>query len=509
MPHHRICALDPSDRSSGLLLHPTSLPTPYGIGDLGPQARRLVEYLARTDTGLWQTLPLGPTGFGDSPYQSFSSHAGNVNLLSPDDLAADGLLDPDDLAALRLPDGPVDFAAVRASRARWIPELWRRFERGAAPHLRGPFEHFVATQQPWLDDFALFMALKDHHDGAPWAQWPEPLRDRDPAAVADARTVHAERIAVERFAQYLFCRQLLALRRLAKAAGIRPVGAVPLYVAWDSVDVWTRPDLFRLRPDGTPAVVAGVPPDYFSPTGQLWGNPIYDWEAHAADGYRWWADRLAAAFAMADIVRIDHFRAFADYWEIPADAPTAETGRWVDGPGLGFFEAVVDRLGPLPVIAEDLGELSPAVPRLLDATGFPGMRVLQFAFDSDDTNPFLPRNYPPRCVAYTGTHDNDTTLGWWRSAPEPERAFARRILGVDDTDPVGAFLDAVWSSPAMFALAPAQDLLRLGSEARMNTPGTVGGRNWRWRMTPDQLDEHLLDEVARLNAAHGRASHVS
>jgi len=502
--HRNICGLDPAERAAGVLVHPTSLPNPFGVGGFGPETHRLIGFLGDARIGLWQMLPLGPTGFGDSPYQSFSSFAGNPLLVSLEVLHRRGLLDDTDLAGAEAPDGPVDFAAVHDHHDRLLELAWRRFAAGAVPGWQEPFDDFVRQAAPWLEDHALFIALKETHDGAPWADWEPELRDRRPEALDAARRAHAGRMAVERFIQFVFFTQLDAVRAAARRAEVRLVGDLPFYVAWDSSDVWARQDLFQLDAEGRPRVVAGVPPDYFSPTGQLWGNPIYAWARHAAEGYRWWTARIARLLRMVDIIRIDHFRAFADYWEVPGAAPTAETGRWLPGPGLAFFTTVTARLGPLPVIAEDLGELSPAVPALLEATGFPGMRILQFAFDSDMTNPFLPHNHPRNAVAYTGTHDNDTTLGWWATAPDAERAFAGDYLGVDGTEPVGAFVRAVWASPAMFALVPLQDVLRLGSEARMNTPGTVGGRNWRWRLTAAQFDGGLFDELAALGRRHRR-----
>jgi 4-alpha-glucanotransferase len=497
------------DRSAGVILHPTSLPGPYGIGDLGQAAHAWVDLLANSSTGLWQVLPLGPTGYADSPYQCFSSFAGNANLISPEALVDDDLLDGSDLLGEQWPPGAVDYGRVIPWKRKLFEVAFQRHRAGAGgPALAAELESFRRSQAWWLDEFALFMALKEHYGGGPWIDWPRELRLRDTAALAAAREQLRDAIERQIFSQFLFFRQWSTLKQHAAARNVRLIGDIPMFVAADSADVWSRLDLFRLDDEGHPTVVAGVPPDYFSPTGQLWGNPLYDWERHAAEDFDWWARRLGATLDLVDIVRIDHFRAFADYWEIPADADTAVDGRWLDGPGIQFFDAMNRRLGDVPVIAEDLGDLSPAVPALLKRVGYPGMRILQFAFDSDAKNEFLPHHYPIRCVAYTGTHDNDTTLGWWKSAPRAEVAFAERYLDFDGTDPVGVFLDTLWGSAAMFALAPLQDLLRLDSSGRMNVPGTTAG-NWQWRVRADAASEALAEQLRDLNRRHNRVARVA
>ncbi len=488
------------DRAAGIILHPTSLPGPYGIGDLGPEAHRWVDWLAATGCGLWQVLPLNPTGYGDSPYQTFSAFAGNPYLVSPDLLAADGLLADADLADVpAFPPERVDYGAVIPWK---LALLDRAHERLASSGLKRAFDAFVVTEATWLDDFALFMALKDAHGGGAWTGWPAPLRDRDPQALAAARGEHAAAIDRHAFRQFLFFRQWGSVRARAAGYGIRVVGDAPIFVAHDSADVWAHRDLFFIEHDGSPTVVAGVPPDYFSATGQLWGNPLYDWEAHAATGYAWWISRLRAALRQVDLLRIDHFRAFADYWEIPAGAETAVDGRWVDGPGKAFFSAVENALDELPIIAEDLGELSEQVPELLAAVELPGMRIFQFAFDGESE--FYPHLYPEQCVAYTGTHDNDTTLGWFRNATPAQRAEALAYLGSDGEDFAGDMIARLWESNAAFVLAPLQDFLRLGSEARMNLPGRLGG-NWAWRMAPGSPGPELASEIRGLNQATGRS----
>jgi 4-alpha-glucanotransferase len=492
------------DRSSGVILHPTSLPGPYGIGDLGPEAHRWVDLLAESGTSLWQILPVGPTGYGDSPYQCFSAFAGNVSLVSPDLLADDGLIDPP--SSPGFPDDHVDYGAVIPWKRQMLADAFTGFEaRRGDPVLRDAFERF-SNEQNWLEDYALFMAIKAAHGDGSWQDWPDELRLRETGAIRSARRRQARAISRIKFSQFLFFRQWESLHRHAADRGVRVIGDVPIFVAGDSADVWASPERFLLDAKRRPTVVAGVPPDYFSDTGQLWGNPLYDWDHHAETGFAWWADRLRSTFDLADIARIDHFRAFADYWEIPAGAETAIDGVWRDGPGMVFFNAIRERLGAVPIIAEDLGDLSKKVPKLLKKTGFPGMRVLTFAFSTDESDSFLPHNYPVETVAYTGTHDNDTTLGWWRTAPKQERKFAARYLSIDPKDPVTGFLEGLWGSRAMFALAPLQDLLRLGSAARMNMPGTTD-TNWQWRMLQSHVaDDRVAVQLRDLNGRHRRVS---
>jgi 4-alpha-glucanotransferase len=490
------------ERVGGVILHPTSLPGPYGIGDLGTEALGWIDRLADGDTGLWQVLPLGPTGYADSPYACFSSFAGNPNLISPRWLFDRGLLTT--LEEPRFGDGDVPYGEVIPWKRKLLGEAHDAFARGRGDtDLHDGYDRFREENAAWVGEFALFMALKERHGGRAWTEWDAELRSRDPGVIAAARRAEAPAIGDITFGQYLFFAQWGEVRRHAQARSVRIIGDVPFFVAGDSADVWSRQELFALAADGTPSLLTGVPPDYFSDTGQLWGNPQYRWDRHDAEGYEWWASRLRAAFDVTDIVRIDHFRAFADYWEIPAGSPTAVTGRWRDGPGIAFFEVMQDRLGALPIIAEDLGELSSKVPALLEATGFPGMRVLQFAWYTDETNPFLPHNYVHNTVAYTGTHDNDTTLGWWQTAPDEEREYAADYMDLDPADPVQGFLETLWESRAMFAIAPLQDLLRLGPEGRMNHPGTTAG-NWKWRATHEQMESGVEAELASLNRRFGR-----
>lgn len=492
-------------RSSGILLHPTSLPGPYGIGDLGPQAYRFVDWLSSTGCKLWQILPLGPTGYGDSPYQCFSAFAGNPYLISPDDLLAEGLVTQSDVDALKdLPASRVDFGALIPKKLDLLLKAFQHFQSNPG-RLREAFDYFCAQNAAWLDDFSLFMALKESNGGGAWNGWDASLRTRKKTALTKARKELAEDIMRHSFYQFLFFRQWEKLRAYAHEKEIQIVGDIPIFVAYDSADVWANPELFYLDKQGNPTVVAGVPPDLFSTTGQLWGNPLYNWEVHKKDGYTWWLSRVRAVLQTVDILRFDHFRGFAGYYEIPASHTTAEHGHWVPGPAKDFFRAVDKFLGDglvthgtgLPIIAEDLGVITPDVIELLNAFDLPGMKVLQFGFTGPD-NPFMPHNYVPNCVAYTGTHDNNTAMGWYATAPESERDFARRYLGVDGHDFAWDLIRAVWKSVAVFAVTPMQDVLGLGGEARMNFPSKLGG-NWEWRMSEADFRKDLAAGLRDLN----------
>jgi 4-alpha-glucanotransferase len=493
------------ERASGVLLHPTSLPGPYGIGDIGPSAFQFVDWLADSGCKLWQILPLGPTGYGDSPYQCFSAFAGNPYLISPDYLLRDDLLHPDDLVAT--PDFPankVDFGQIIPWKLNLLERAFIRFKSAPLP-MRHEFDRFCAENVSWLPDYALFMALKEANGGGAWGGWPESLRKRDPDALAGASKRHADAVERYTFYQFAFFRQWSALREHAHQRGLQIIGDIPIFVAYDCADVWAHPELFYLDASGQPTVVAGVPPDYFSRTGQLWGNPLYRWDVLKNREYDWWISRFRATLKQVDIVRLDHFRGFAGYWEIPAGSKTAESGRWVSGPGEDFLSAVEAGLGDasngysagLPIIAEDLGEITPDVIELRDQFELPGMKILQFAFTGPD-NAFLPHNYPAHCVTYTGTHDNDTALGWYETAPEHERDFARRYLDTDGSNFAWELTRAVWASVAVYAIAPMQDLLGLGTEARMNFPSKPGG-NWGWRVSWDELGQELQGHLRELN----------
>jgi 4-alpha-glucanotransferase len=477
-------------RSSGILLHPTSLDSPYGIGDLGPAAYRFLDFLESAGQTLWQVLPLGPTGYGDSPYQCFSAFAGNPLLISLDRLLEQGLLSAADLDEARMEAGSlVDYPLVTARKMAALRKAAGAF-RGAAG-----FAEFQERQKHWLPDFARFMALKEEFGMAAWPCWPAGEHQADP-----------ERVRVHLFLQFVFFEQWCALKSEANRRGIRMMGDIPIYASGDSADVWAQRGLWKLREDGQPRLMAGVPPDYFSATGQLWGNPIYDWEAHGASGYTWWIERFRVTFELFDLVRVDHFRGFQGYFQVPFGEATAVNGEWVDGPGAALFTALEKALGRLPIVAENLGVITPAVEAIREQFGFPGMSVLQFAFGTDPQAPtFRPHNYPHEVVAYTGTHDNDTTIGWWTSEAgvdstrsvediEAERRLTMAYLNTDGREMNWAFIRALMASVADTVVFPAQDLLGLGKEARMNTPATLGG-NWRWRLLPGQLTPEIAGRV--------------
>jgi 4-alpha-glucanotransferase len=494
-------------RSSGILLHPTSLPGPYGIGDLGESARRFADFLADSGQTLWQVLPLGPTGYGDSPYQCFSALAGNPLLIALDPLDAP--------APPPFPEDQVDFAQVIPWKMGVLEEAAQRFFTGPGDPA---FTAFCETNASWLDDFALFMALKQYQGEVVWSHWELGARMRDPQSLAQWRERLASAIAAHRYFQFLFFQQWHELREYCRARKIRIMGDLPIYVAHDSADVWARPEAFQLDANGDPTVVAGVPPDYFSATGQRWGNPIYRWETMAAEGYGWWLDRFRAVLAQFDLVRLDHFRGFQAYWEVPATEPTAEHGRWVNGPGAALFEAARRELGELPFVAENLGVITPEVEAIRAQFDLPGMSILQFAFGDDPQGPsFRPHNYPRNLVAYTGTHDCDTTAGWWSSAGrgestrtqetiQREREFARSYLNAGNTDGREIhweFIHALEASVADTVLIPLQDVLGLGSEARMNQPATLGG-NWRWRYRNAMLTPEIASRLQALAQMYDR-----
>ena len=493
-------------RASGVLLHVTSLPSRYGIGDVGPAAVAWVERLHDAGQRWWQALPLGPTGYGDSPYQSLSSFAGNPLLISPDWLIEDELVRPADCAGGSFSSATVEFEAVTRFKYPLLETAWKNFRAGARPDLRTDFEHFCEEHAHWLDDYALFRALKATYDGASYLDWPDAVIHRVPAALDQARRDLTSQVDRVRFVQFLIFRQGARLKAHARAKDVRLIGDLPFFVSPDSSDVWASPELFLLDESHQPRVVAGVPPDYFTAQGQRWGNPIYDWDALAARGYRWCIDRMRALLAHVDAIRLDHFRAFAAAWHIPAEAPTAQSGRWMPGPSTGFFGAVDKDLGGLPFVAEDLGIITPDVSALRDEFHIPGTRVLQFAFDGHADNPYLPHNYVANTIVYTGTHDNPTTRGWYEDLPDAERGnlwrYVKRAPGTG-ADAAPTLLNLAWSSAAALTIAPLQDVLNLGREARMNQPGSTRG-NWRWRVTDDQLSGSALESLHDLTRATGR-----
>ena len=499
--------LTPERRASGVLMHVTSLPSTYGIGDVGPAAFAWVDRLHDAGQGWWQSLPLGPTGCGNSPYSCLSSFAGNGLLASPDLLIEEGLLSPGDCeAGRRLPRSAVDFEAVIAFKHRLLDQSWSNFASDSHSALRLEFEQFCAEQAHWLDDHALFRALKARLRGVDFLDWPEDLLRRRPEAMARARHDLADEINKSRFAQFLLFRQGNRLKEYAHERGVFLIGDLPFFVSLDSSDVWANPECFQLDANLRPRFVAGVPPDYFSAEGQLWGNPVYDWEALRRSGYRWCIDRLKALLAHVDLVRLDHFRAFCAAWHVPPSAKTAQPGHWVPGPGAAFFEAVRAELGHLPFIAEDLGTITPDVVALRDQFKLPGIRVFQFGFDGNPDNPHLPHTYSPNTVAYTGTHDNNTTRGWLESLPEDVRQAAKNYAnkaGAGTGEVAWDFIQSVWSSEAGLAIAPLQDLLNLGVEGRMNVPGVAAG-NWRWRCTEEMLRPSVLERLRELTTSTGR-----
>jgi 4-alpha-glucanotransferase len=497
----------PGYRASGLLLHVTSLPSSYGIGDVGPSAFSWIDRLHDAGQGWWQALPLGPTGYGNSPYQSLSSFAGNGLLASPDFLISDGLLQASDCESHSASD-VVDYDAIIPFKHGLLRKAWANFKAGARKDLRPAYDEFCAIQTNWLEDYALFRALKAKYDDAYYLEWPEELVRRSPRAIDKARRELADQIDQVRFAQFLLFREGDQLKEHAHAKGVRLIGDLPFFVSPDSSDVWASPELFLLDERRRPRFVAGVPPDYFSEEGQLWGNPVYNWDALRATGYRWCIDRLRALLAHVDVIRLDHFRGFAAAWHVPAGAPTAQSGQWVSGPGANFFAAVQKELDRLPFIAEDLGVITPDVRTLRDRFQVPGTRVLQFAFDGHSDNPYLPENFVPNTVVYTGTHDNAPTRQWYEELPEDQRqnfwSYLRRPPS-DGAEAAATLMRVAWSSTAALAIAPLQDLLNLGRGSRMNMPGRPSG-NWNWRCTEDMLSLPAFVWLGELTANSRRSA---
>ncbi len=509
-------------RRSGILLHVTSLPGGVGIGDLGKAAYDFADFLAESGQKIWQVLPLGPTGYGDSPYQLFSAFAGNPLLIDLEELRQEGLLSAQEMAqAPVLPESSVEYGRVIEVKQAFIVRAASRFFGEGAGAVQSGYEGFCRSNADWLDDYALFMACKEHYGDVAWAEWDVGLRKREGGILESWKARLAGQIRVHKFAQFKFFEQWQRLKGYCHGVGIQIMGDVPIYVAHDSADVWAHPELFRLDEECRPVAVAGVPPDYFSATGQLWGNPLYRWDVSRASGHRWWIERFRASLGLFDMVRLDHFRGFEAFWEIPAGALTAQEGKWVNGPGAELFQAVQNELKELPFVAENLGVITPEVEGLRRQFGFPGMSLLQFAFGNDPQGPsFRPHNYCRELVAYTGGHDNDTTLGWWMSGAggdstrtpadiDQERSFTREYLafgeeGCEREEAVNwVFIRAVMASVAETAIAPLQDVLGLGSEARMNLPGTVSG-NWRWRYRSGDLTQQVSRKLQRMTRLYGR-----
>ncbi len=496
-----------TSRASGFLLHPTSLPGRWGIGDLGQQAYDFVDFLENAGQRIWQILPLGPTGHGNSPYQCLSSFAGNPLLISPDELYKQGWLTAEEAesapSANRLRDERVDYAAVGEFKRWCLTRAYERFRDHSSYEQRAHFSTFCEAEKEWLEDFALFVALKDHHGGASWDRWEHSAVLREPQALQNWTQRLHEQIETNKFFQFVFFEQWGKVKEYANRKGVRIVGDMPVFVAYDGADVWAHPDLFFLDENRRPTVMAGVPPDYFSPTGQLWGNPLYRWDRMAADGYHWWINRVKKTLDLVDIVRLDHFRGFEAYWEVEAGARTAAKGRWVKGPAEKLFHALKQAVGDLPFLAEDLGLITPEVEHLRDQFELPGMKVLQFAFGGSASNPYLPHNHIRKCVVYTGTHDNDTTLGWFNCLQPSEKKAIEEYLGHAVHEPCRDFLRLAFSSVADIAIVPVQDLLCLGSEARMNVPGVADG-NWEWRLRQGELSHKLAAELKNITLFYGR-----
>jgi len=492
-------------RASGILLHPTSLPGEYGIGDLGSHAYEFVNFLIETKQTYWQILPLGPTGWGDSPYSSYSAFAGNTLLVSPEKLVEDGLLEADrHPPANEQNSDRVDYGGAYEFKRSVLHEAFENFKNSNAD-LRLKYDAFADEHASWLEDFALYLAIKASQDHKPWFEWEAGLKFRDESALNEARKNLGEEIYREKFYQFLFFRQWAAVKEHANGNGIKVVGDAPIFVALDSADVWHHREQFKLNDDGSPKVVSGVPPDFFSGTGQLWGSPIYDWDAMRSDGFSWWIERVRFALKTLDVLRIDHFRGFAAAWEVPGGDPTAEHGEWVDAPGRELFSALKDSLGDLPFWVEDLGFMTPDVDALRDDFEFPGMRILQFAFGDDARNGALPHNYIRNCIAYTGTHDNDTVVGWWNSQPPDSgaREFCMKYLATDGSEINWDMIRAAWASVADTAIAPLQDALGLGNEARMNLPASMSG-NWYWRFKDGDLTDEIAARLRELTEVYGR-----
>lgn len=494
------------ERSSGILFHPTSLPGKYGIGTLGKEAYAFIDFLKKSRQKLWQIFPLGPTGYGDSPYQSFSSFAGNPYLIDFDLLIEAHLLSEEDLRDVFFGDNEeyIDYGAIYNQKYPLLRKAYENFKSSDNHEMRENLEHFKRENASWLNDYSLYISLKNHFNGLPWNEWAHDIKNREHGAMEHYRNELADDIEYHNFIQFLFFKQWGDVKRYANENGIKIIGDIPIFVAADSSDAWANPEIFLFDEERKPVKVAGVPPDYFSATGQLWGNPLYNWQKLKETNYSWWVERVRANLSTCDIIRIDHFRGFEAYWAVPYGDDTAINGQWEPGPGIDLFNAIKSQLGELPIIAEDLGLMTQGVIDLREATGFPGMKILGFAFDSGEENDYLPHTYTKNCVVYTGTHDNDTLIGWFQKAKEEDRQFARDYLNSRSDDKI--HWDAIrgaWSSVANMAISPVQDFLGLGSEARINTPGVAAG-NWQWRLKHGVLTDELADRIAKLTKVYSR-----
>ena len=489
-------------RASGILLHPTSLAGKYGMGALGNEAKAFIDFLHLAKQTYWQILPLGPTGYGDSPYQCFSSNAGNPYLIDIDTLVNDGLITADDIPELVVTDDTrIDYGSVIDHKMGILKTAKNNFKREG----NNEYTFFLQANAHWLNDYALFMALKEKFDKRPWYEWENDYRLRNQSVLLKETLALKDSIEFQQFIQYVFFKQWKDIKNYANSKGVQIIGDIPIYVAMDSSDTWCNPELFQFDNNKNPVVVGGCPPDYFSETGQLWGNPIFNYHKMEEDGFAWWINRIRASLALYDYVRVDHFRGFSGYWSIPYGEPTAVNGKWVDGPGKKLFYAIKNALGDIPIIAEDLGLITPDVTELRDHFNLPGMKILQFAFDSAESNDYIPHNYIKNCVVYTGTHDNDTVLGWYEKAKEADQKYFLEYIHSDGSDICKDLIRVAWASVANTAIIPMQDLLRLGGDARMNLPGTTVN-NWLWRMKSDDLKLELAEELAALTKLYDRIS---
>ena len=494
------------ERSSGILFHPTSLPGKYGIGTLGKEAYAFIDFLKKSRQKLWQIFPLGPTGYGDSPYQSFSSFAGNPYLIDFDLLIEAHLLSEEDLRDVFFGDNEeyIDYGAIYNQKYPLLRKAYENFKSSDNHEMRENLEHFKRENASWLNDYSLYISLKNHFNGLPWNEWAHDIKNREHGAMEHYKNELADDIEYHNFIQFLFFKQWGDVKRYANENGIKIIGDIPIFVAADSSDAWANPEIFLFDEERKPVKVAGVPPDYFSATGQLWGNPLYNWQKLKETNYSWWVERVRANLSTCDIIRIDHFRGFEAYWAVPYGDDTAINGQWEPGPGIDLFNAIKSQLGELPIIAEDLGLMTQGVIDLREATGFPGMKILGFAFDSGEENDYLPHTYTKNCVVYTGTHDNDTLIGWFQKAKEEDRQFARDYLNSRSDDEIHwNAIRGAWSSVANMAISPVQDFLGLGSEARINTPGVAAG-NWQWRLRHGVLTDKLAERIAKLTRVYSR-----
>lgn len=489
------------DRKGGILLHPTSFSGKYGIGTFGKEAFHFIDFLESSKIKLWQILPLGPTGYGDSPYQCFSAFALNPLLIDLETLQKEGLLELEDMAVLEdIPDDRVDYGRLFLYKYVVLRKAFERFNKTKS---KPDFTEFCDNNKSWLEDYALFMALKNHFNGKPWYEWEQPLKRRQTKQIKEFRDRLKKEIDFQKFMQFEAYSQWGSVKNYAHSKMIEIIGDIPIFISYDSADAWGNPGLFYFDDELKPTIVAGVPPDYFSAAGQLWGNPLYRWDVLKKQNYKWWIERIQGTIKQVDYVRLDHFRGFAGYWAVPYGEETAVKGKWEKGPGKDLFDHLYQSLGKLPIIAEDLGLITNDVITLRESLGLPGMKILQFAFDSGEANNYLPHYYTPNCLVYTGTHDNDTTYGWFKKANENDRRFALSYLKSTEENIVWDFIKAAWSSVAVFAITPLQDFLELDSEARMNIPGQASG-NWQWRYKKGDLKRKLAEKIANLNLLYKR-----